>query len=151
MFCQDELIITSTSTSPQLFLQMLHVGGMSWGRSNLVFIAQCQNQPSTIPRPCFPDGNILNGDISCSGDSRSPRASHSSSLGTHSSGERAGFFPSHWASPLSDLVFSQLSHVRRARGWGPGRAKWKNTSKSSEFLGHKLSGWHGGVIILSHH
>lgn len=32
--------------------------------------------------------------------------------------QRAGFFPSPWASPLSDLevlVFSQLSHVRRAR------------------------------------
>ena len=60
---------------------------------------------------------------------------HHIHLGIHSSGERAGFFPSPWASPLSDLgmlVFSQLSHVRRARGWGPGRAKWKNTSKSSD-------------------
>ena len=42
---------------------------------------------------------------------------------------------------VQSLSRVRLSHVRRARGWGPGKAKWKNTSKSSEFLGHKLDVW----------
>lgn len=64
---------------------------------------------------------------------------------------KLSFFPSPWASPLSDLEvfgFSPALPCEKSQRQGTWEAKWKNASKSSGLLGPALSGWHGGVAIF---